>query len=161
MHLNKPNQAFVGNSLLPIKASLHGGYKFFLNKPSKLAAKYRPYEKERSVIATFLYKSQGPYDQLDLGVYFLYEPIMFGLWYRGVPVKKYKEGVNNNESLIFYTGLKYHGLSVGYSYDLTISSLTPGSGGSHEISLIYQWEIFYKNYKPKKHPRKVSCPSFR
>jgi type IX secretion system PorP/SprF family membrane protein len=159
-HLNKPNQAFVGNDKLPIRANFHGGYKFFLEKQSKLPAKYRQNELERSISPTFLYKSQGAYDQLDLGVYATWEPIMFGLWYRGIPIKKYKEGINNNESLVFYVGIKYQGLAFGYSYDLTISSFKPGSGGSHELSLMYQWEIPYKNYKPKKHPRKVSCPSF-
>lgn len=157
-HLNKPNQSFVGESSLPRKMSLHGGYKIFLEEPVK-PGMYHSGRKEKSIIPTFNYKMQGEFDQLDLGVYGIYQHFMAGLWYRGVPVKKYKDGLNNNESLIMLVGVNYMGLSFGYSYDLTISSFKPGSGGAHEISLIYEWEIPYQ-YKGKKRPRKVSCPKF-
>jgi type IX secretion system PorP/SprF family membrane protein len=159
-HLNKPNQAFTGNFRLPIQTSIHGGYKFLLDEDRRLPQKYRLNSKEKSISPTFLYKSQGEYDQLDLGVYAIYEPLMFGLWYRGIPIKKYKEGINNNECLVFMAGIHYMGFTFCYSYDLTISTFKPASGGAHEIAVIYQWEIPYSNYRPKKHPRKVSCPSF-
>lgn len=158
-HLNKPNEAFAGTSSLPVKNSLHAGYKIFLSKPSRPGMQ-KGWSREKSIIPTFMYKLQGLYDQLDVGVYGIYDPFMFGLWYRGIPVKQYKEGVNNHEALIFLAGIHYQGLSFAYSYDLTISSLRPGSGGSHEISLIYEWEIPYNNYKKKKRARKVSCPKF-
>jgi type IX secretion system PorP/SprF family membrane protein len=158
-HFNKPNVAFSGDSRLPVKSSFHGGYKFFLQKPAKAGMYSRPVN-EKSISPTFMYKMQGLYDQFDLGLYLRYDPLMFGLWYRGLPIKKYKEGINNHEALILMAGIHYEGLAFAYSYDLTISTLKPGSGGSHEVSLIYQWEIPYKNYKKKKRARKVSCPSF-
>jgi type IX secretion system PorP/SprF family membrane protein len=157
-HLNEPVQSFTDNTTLPMRMSLHGGYKFFLEKPIQ-GNMYSYAGREKSIIPTFMYKMQGKYDQFDLGVYAIYEPVMFGLWYRGIPIKKYEQGLNNHESLIFLAGLHYQGISFGYSYDLTISSFKPGSGGSHEISLIYEWEIPY-NMKKKKRARKVSCPKF-
>ena len=45
---------------------------------------------------------------------------------------------------------------VGYSYDITISPLTNASGGSHELSLGFNWSC---KDKPKKF-RTISCPSF-
>ena len=158
-HLNRPNQAFVGESRLPRKMSIHGGYKIHLTEPAR-ETMYGEASKERSLTPTFMYKMQGRYDQFDLGLYMIYEPIMFGMWYRGVPVKKYNEGLNNNESLILLAGVYYKGLTLSYSYDFTISAFKPGSGGSHEIAVIYGWEIPYNNYKKKKRRRKVSCPNF-
>jgi type IX secretion system PorP/SprF family membrane protein len=157
-HLNTPNQALAGDSKLPRKMSIHGGYKLYIEEPVA-EGMYHSGRKEKSIIPTFNYKMQGQFDQFDLGVYGIYQHFMAGLWYRGIPVKRYKEGLNNNESLIMLIGVNYMGLSVGYSYDLTISSQRPGSGGAHEISLIYEWEIPYQ-YKGKKRARKVSCPKF-
>lgn len=153
-HLNRPDQSVTEDQKfpLPVKASLHAGYRI------PLQSEYlRRNEKERYVIPTFMYKSQGKFDQLDLGVYFLYEPIMLGMWYRGIPVKS-MESSSNNESLVFLAGLNYEGFTVGYSYDLTISKLGPASGGSHEISLIYEWEVPYR--KKKKVMKKLPCPKF-
>ena len=33
----------------------------------------------------YLFKKQGPYNQLDLGVYWFKNPFVLGLWYRGIP----------------------------------------------------------------------------
>jgi type IX secretion system PorP/SprF family membrane protein len=153
-HLNKPDQSIISDQKfpLPVKTSVQAGYKI------KLENEYlSQYEKEKSFIPTFMYKSQGKFDQLDLGMYFLYEPIMLGMWYRGIPVKNL-EKLPNNESLVFLAGVNYLGLTIGYSYDLTISKLTPSSGGSHEVSLIYEWEVPYRN--KKKVVKKLPCPKF-
>ncbi|MFA9210006.1 MAG: type IX secretion system membrane protein PorP/SprF, partial [Yersinia sp. (in: enterobacteria)] len=39
---------------------------------------------ERSITPAFIYKAQGKFDQLDVGMYLTYEPVVFGLWYRGL-----------------------------------------------------------------------------
>jgi type IX secretion system PorP/SprF family membrane protein len=151
-HLNRPKQSFNHRDFpLPPKISIHGGYNFLLKKQ-----RFNGYSVQRSIIPTFNYRHQGLYDQLDLGVYALYDPIMFGIWYRGIPVKHYQPGFSNNEALVFMVGLHYNGLSIGYSYDFTISRLTPASGGSHEISLIYEWRYPYR----KRIGRPLPCPKF-
>jgi len=44
----------------------------------------------------------------------------------------------------------------GYSYDITVSALSNSTGGSHELSLGFQFECRPK----KKRFRAISCPSF-
>ena len=118
-HLNQPNQSLTNNeSPLYMKLSVHGGYKFDIDDGNKRsAAKY--------VNVAFHYKAQHKFDQLDLGVYYTQEPLVFGLWYRGIPVIKSYEGVLNNDAVAVVLGyiIPELNLSFGYSYDATISRL--------------------------------------
>ena len=50
-------------------------------------------------------------------------------------------------------------LNIGYSYDITISKLGPGSGGSHEFSLVYSWPVRNPR-KPPKDKMVIPCPDF-
>jgi hypothetical protein len=86
------------------------------------------------------------------------DPLVFGLWYRGLPlIKSYSEGYSNHESVILLVGLDYKDrFRIGYSYDITISQLSMSSGGSHEISVIFEWP----GYSKKSRLRRVACPKF-
>jgi type IX secretion system PorP/SprF family membrane protein len=154
-HINTPNQSLTGSvSHLPMKFSLTGGYKIYLKEKRYLA--YLEKEKEVSITPTFLYKAQGKSDQTDIGVYFIYDQLMAGAWYRGLPFKKYT-GFRNNESLVLLLGWKYQTFSFGYSYDFTVSKLqTVGTGGAHELNITYVYAKS-KKYKPMK---RLPCPSF-
>jgi type IX secretion system PorP/SprF family membrane protein len=156
-HLNHPNQSF--NSIisrLPGELNLHGGARIPLSTTRGRSS--RKEYKEIALIPTALYKAQGRFDQLDLGLYLLIEPIMFGVWYRGLPIKHYAKGYSNPESVVAMVGYNYKGLAIGYSYDFVVSSLTLKSGGAHEISLNY---LFGKEAKqPKKRGRRLPCPGF-
>jgi type IX secretion system PorP/SprF family membrane protein len=161
-HLNKPNQSIIDEqSQLPIKLSVHGGFKFFM-KPGVIENGIYSREAERSIAPAIQYRHQGKFDQLDLGLYFTFEPIVLGTWYRGVPFKQV-DGFVNNESLVLLLGFTKLGakdaINVGYSFDYTISRLGMGSGGAHEFSLVYTW--------PMRNPRKppadklvIPCPDF-
>jgi hypothetical protein len=81
---------------------------------------------------------------------------MVGMWYRGIPVKVYKPERTNNDALIFLVGIVHKGISIGYSYDLTISKLTAASGGSHEVTVTYR----VKNKKKKRILKRLPCPEF-
>ena len=61
---------------------------------------------ERSITPNFQYQRQGEFDQLDIGTYLTVEPLVFGLWYRGIPIQEEFPGFNDKESLIFLGG--YH-----------------------------------------------------
>jgi type IX secretion system PorP/SprF family membrane protein len=159
-HLNRPNQSIIGESnRLPMKLSVHGGFKFFMKDGvSKTYA--RPME--RSVAPAVQYRHQGQFDQMDVGLYFTFEPIVLGSWYRGIPFKNVN-GYVNNESIVLLIGFVKLGakdaLNIGYSYDYTISKLGPGSGGAHEFSLVYTWPM----RNPRKPPRDkliIPCPDF-
>lgn len=156
-HLNTPNQSLVdGNSELPIKYSIHSGYRFPL--PTNAGRGYNSDGKERSITPNFQYKRQGEFDQLEIGTYLTFEPIVFGMWYRGIPLQQEFEGFNDKESLIFLVGLTAGNLNIGYSFDYTISELGIASGGAHEISLSYQFPPDPR--RPPKNVRRIPCPKF-
>jgi hypothetical protein len=119
-------------------------------------------EAERSLAPAFQYRHQGQFDQLDLGLYYTAEPLVLGLWYRGVPFKQVN-GFVNNESIVLLLGFTNIGakqsLNIGYSYDYTISKLGSGSGGAHEFSLVYSWPMRDPR-KPPKDKLVIPCPDF-
>jgi len=157
-HVNTPNQSLVdGESRLQLKSSFHGGYRFLLPIGFRRFG-FNDKGLERSLTPTFQYKRQGNFDQLDLGLYLTYEPVVFGLWYRGLPVSQL-ENFPNNESLIALVGLIVGDLNIGYSFDYTLSGLGIQSGGAHEISVTYHFSL----RDPSKPPRSIMrlpCPRF-
>jgi len=137
-HINKPNESLTGNNgIVPMKYSIHGGNEF---KLVDLNAR----KSNRNINLAFNYRGQQKFDQLDLGFYYNHDPIVIGLWYRGIPlIKSYAAGYQNNDAIILMAGYEISqtrsSFRVGYSYDMTISRLSSNSAGSHEISLIYEF----------------------
>lgn len=163
-HLNTPQQSFdedVAINELPMKFSVHGGLRIEMN-PGVIGNGMFSRKQERSLTPTFQYKSQGEFDQLDLGMYLTLEPVILGVWYRGLPMKSL-EGFNNNESLVMLVGFTKRGkedvFNIGYSYDYTISRLGAASGGAHEVSLSYIWSTRDPR-KPPKNVMMIPCPDF-
>jgi type IX secretion system PorP/SprF family membrane protein len=161
-HLNLPNQSPIKSSpdRLPAKFALTGGYKIPLIHKKYMA--YMEEETEISLTPTFHYKSQGKSDQLDLGAYVRYSEILFGMWYRGIPVKHYRtaEGdrIQNNESIVAMVGFKYQSFSITYSYDIVVSRLgTYNPGGSHELNITW---VHHHHKKKHKQMKRLPCPSF-
>jgi type IX secretion system PorP/SprF family membrane protein len=151
-HVLEPNQSIDdGDAPLPRKFSVHGGYRIPLN-PSTTKTGIG----ERSITPSFNYRSQGNFDQLDLGAYFTIDPILVGLWYRGIPIKNL-DGVVNNESIIFMIGMQTNRATFGYSYDYTLSDLGIGTGGAHEISIAYSFSLG-DPLKPSADVRRLKCP---
>jgi len=150
-HLNRPNQSLVGQeSALPIKYSMHGGYKFKLAKFSN--------DKDMYVSPSFNYKAQAKFDQLDFGLYYSYSSITFGLWYRGIPVlKAYEPGEPNNDAVAVIVGYAKNSFKIAYSYDITISKLSTSTSGSHELTLSY---IHCSNKSKRKKRGMVPCAKF-
>lgn len=152
-HLSQPNASLTGDQIpLPVTLSLHGGYRFVLEEKSRNDLK-------RYFSPAFNYRHQQKYDQLDIGVYYYHLPLNIGLWYRGLPFKKYGPTYTSQESVAVLIGfdLTSYNLRMGYSYDITVSNLGVGNSlGAHEISLIY--EIAQKKKRNKK--VLVSCPKF-
>ncbi|MFZ6011643.1 MAG: type IX secretion system membrane protein PorP/SprF [Bacteroidota bacterium] len=161
-HLNKPNQSIVDEkSPLPVKLSVHGGFKFFM-KPGVVGSGVYARKGERSIAPAIQYRHQGSFDQMDLGLYFTFEPLVLGTWYRGVPFKKLNNFVNN-ESIVLLLGFMKLGakdaINIGYSFDYTISKLGASSGGAHEFSLVYTWPMRNPR-KPPKEKLVIPCPDF-
>ena len=108
---------------------------------------------------SFVYKRQGNFDQLDMGVSFLYSPVMLGLWYRGIPIR---QNVNDNishDAVVVILGFQFEKVEIAYSYDFTVSELGPISGGTHEVSLKYKLAI-NTQARVKKREKLIPCPTF-
>lgn len=156
-HLLEPNQSFLDESSpLPRKYSAHLGYKILL--PTKTDLSLPSGFREVSLTPTAQYKFQGPFSQLDMGMYFTYEPVVFGMWYRGLPFKPVND-IPNNESLVVLVGVSTNGLNIGYSFDYTLSNLSIASGGAHEISIRYEFFLGDPR-KPPRNVREIPCPRF-
>lgn len=151
-HLTQPNSSLTGDRVpLPLSIGLHGGYRFVIEQKSK--------ELKRYFSPTFNYRHEQKYDQLDIGLYYYHLPLNVGIWYRGLPFKKYAATYSSRESIALLIGFDItdYNFRVGYSYDLTISNLgVANSLGAHEVSLIY--EIAKKKKRNKR--VLVSCPKF-
>ena len=134
-HINEPNQSFLGGeSRLAKKFSLHAGYKLNLGDGRRLRTVSYQFQ-ERSVTFAVNYKKQAGFNQLDAGMQFYFQPLVIGGWYRGIPVQTVDKVVKN-ESIIALLGLEITSdMSIGYSYDFTVSSLAGSAGGAHEFSL--------------------------
>lgn len=142
-HITQPDQSFLLETTnLPIKSSIHGGYNITLNEDIKG-------ENGSSITFAFNYKQQQKWNQLDIGAYHNKGVLVVGMWYRGIPIfKKYKAGYSNNDAIILLIGFQTKGLKIGYSYDITISKLAGNTGGSHEMSIVYEYP--YKKKRRKK-----------
>lgn len=157
-HITQPNISFVDGQMseLPVKFSAHGGYRFDLAGGS--ASNFmNDRSGTRDLTLAFNYKNQGPFTQLDLGAQVNIQPLVLGVWYRGIPVSEVTQ--TNHEAVIALVGISLgNGLDVGYSHDFTISSLGNGNtGGANEISLRYS----FLAGSAKGAGRKSSMPCFK
>ena len=70
-----------------------------------------------------LYRVQGEFQQLNLGCYVSKGPLVGGIWHRGF----FSE--DTRDALIVLVGVETGMMRFGYSYDITISDLTPPQVG--------------------------------
>lgn len=148
-HLFTPKQSFYGDeSKLPVKFNLFGGVRIIGH--TRLRTKLI----EALSIATN-FQTQGRFYQTDIGVYYLKSPLIFGLWYRGIPFMTSQAG----DAVIGLIGIKTDNLHIGYSYDFTISNLISSTGGAHEISIVYEFSTFNLGTM-RRRMRAIPCPEF-
>ncbi|MDH5366159.1 MAG: type IX secretion system membrane protein PorP/SprF [Cyclobacteriaceae bacterium] len=153
-HMNQPNQSLLGEeSRLPMKTSVHAGVRIPLYTG--------PFRRNQnsSIAPSFVYKKQGDFDQLDIGLHFLYEPIIVGLWYRGIPLQQNVKDNISQDAIALILGMRLDFIDVGYSYDFTISELGPTVGGAHEISISYTFDVKTKK-RMKRKDKFIPCPTF-
>lgn len=137
-HLAEPNESLVqGNSPLPRKYTGHAGAVIPLSE-----SKYS--DNDAQISPNILFRQQGTFQQLNLGLYITKSNFWGGVWYR------------NADAFILLVGMQSQGFKIGYSYDVTTSKLTLATAGSHEISL----GLNFTCKPPRKRYRTVSCPSF-
>lgn len=141
-HLTQPNESLLGNSSdpngrLPMKITGHAG--------AMIPMDSHGYGKSKNFISpNVLFRQQGTFTQLNMGLYIKNGALTYGVWYR------------NKDAFIATIGLESDNFRLGYSYDVTLSKLGIASGGSHEVSM----GIVFPCKPKKKRYRTISCPSF-
>jgi type IX secretion system PorP/SprF family membrane protein len=148
-HLLTPKQSFYGDDTkVPIRFNAYGGVR--LLGTGRLRKKLI---EALSVAANF--QVQGHFFQSDIGLYYYKSPLIFGLWYRGIPLVTSQAG----DAIIGLIGIKTRQLHIGYSYDFTISNLIASTGGAHEISIVYEFNSFTLG-SSRKRIHAIPCPEF-
>jgi type IX secretion system PorP/SprF family membrane protein len=133
-HLNTPNVSLlVGNSPLPMRFGLHGGYNFRFNLISGEDAKIL------TVTPNFFYQFQNGFDMLVGGAYMNFANFTFGAFGR------------SNDALLGILGYDFKFGRVSYSYDYTTSQLTNATGGSHELSLSWRFGVNRQTQLTREH----------
>jgi len=144
-HILMPNVSlYADKHRVPIKVSVFGGIE--LVRKSRLL---KP--DEETMTLAYLFKQQGPYTQLDLGVYWFKNPFVLGLWYRGIPPFNSQRG----DAFIILGGYRTKNFNIGLSYDVTISNLIGQAVGSLEVSMSFKFAIPRRSKKGE-----VPCPEF-
>jgi type IX secretion system PorP/SprF family membrane protein len=154
-HMNSPNLSILNDvSRLEMKTTIHGG--------AKLTLTSGPREQDRASYLTpsFIFRKQGQITQLDFGLNYHIDPISIGVWYRGKPFETNYIGTVNQDALILTLGMYLKTLTIGYSYDFSISELSTTSGGAHEIAIVYEFVAKPLHKGVKKRNRLIPCPTF-
>ncbi len=163
-HLLTPNQSLTaGDANVVMKVSVFGGAKIPLKNKQSRMQRVRYGREQESVNFVGHYRYQGGTDQLDLGAYWERDPLVLGAWFRGIPIKGFAAGSGDNyeniDALIVLVGVKLkNDVSIGYSFDVTVSRLLNHTGGSHEISLVYKFNKNGGNLRDMH--TIIPCPAF-
>lgn len=139
-HLTEPNESLLNNTgeaYIPMKFSGHAGYEIQLGGSGYQST-------DASISPNVLYRYQGGFQQLNLGLYVKKGNIVGGVWYR------------DRDAFIALLGIETDRFQIGYSYDVTVSKLANASAGSHELSLMLKFDC---KPPPRKY-RTINCPSF-
>jgi type IX secretion system PorP/SprF family membrane protein len=138
-HINSPGKDLTDQiATLPMKITLHGGLNLLsLNKHGDIAPV--------SGYPGFVFRKQGPFSQLDLGINFSKDAhkdgwgYVVGGWYRGMFISSsVGENVRKQDALVALGGITMGDLTFTYSYDIILSPLSPYAGGTHELSIVFE-----------------------
>ncbi len=147
-HLTQPENGFYDNSdsKLLMKVTAHAGATINLTQGSF------GYNNTEDLILSpnVLYQQQEKFHQLNIGLYAKKYPFIGGLWFR--------HNFENADALIILVGFQQSSYRIGYSYDFTLSKLSNGSGGAHEIS--FAWEFCIYKGEKRKVIKAINAPSF-
>lgn len=148
-HLLTPRTSFYGDeAVVPVKVNLFGGIQV-LRKTRLLSTV------QESLSFAINFQKQGSFYQSDAGVYYYRNPLIFGLWYRGIPLITSQAG----DAIIGLVGIKTGQLHIGYSYDFTISNLISSTAGAHELSLIFEFNNLSLGQR-RNRMKSIPCPEF-
>lgn len=123
-HFTQPDEGFGGESRLPFLLNAHIAY------TAKLAERFR-------LMGSFMYSRQQDFEMFVPNIAFNFYGMRVGSGFRA--------SLKNFDSVIISTGYSRKWFSVGYSYDITVSSLgNSTTGGSHEVNLQFRFNCSNK-----------------
>lgn len=143
-HLTQPDESFFITSKLPMKITAHTGF----NIP--LGRKRLSNSIQNLLIPNIVFQKQGQFNQLTSSISFSRSAISGGLGYRASDFAP--------DAVVILLGFtpEEAAWGVGYSYDVTVSSLGADLGGAHEISLSYKFPCKIRG----KSIKAIKCPKF-
>jgi type IX secretion system PorP/SprF family membrane protein len=144
-HLMRPTSSLSRlDGRVPMQWSQFGGINFKLNKGLGSAP--------QALSVNYLFKMSQDFYQFDIGANWYRSPLLLGIAWRGLPA--FSKNYVSYDAVVLTVGMGFNNLAIGYSYDFTISSLGPSTGGSHEITLSFAFN------EGKKSNRKgaIPCP---
>ena len=147
VNLTRPKNGFISYNRLPIRLTANAGMRFNLRRDMR---RTNAFFGQPVISPNIIYQHQGKFNELNYGLYLDWSPFVFGTWYRQ------SMSFGNSDAVVLLFGLQWRDYKIGYSYDITVSSLSNVSGGAHEISLGAKLPCPEK----KKKVRSIKCPSF-
>lgn len=141
-HINSPFVNFfetdeVEGVRLPTRITFHGGAQIPLDG---FRARSRIF-----VSPSIMFLKQGNIGQINAGAHFQLDRLILGTYFR--------QTFRNPDAIIFMAGMKVDMFRIIYSFDATISKLTLGSGGAHEVGILV-------NFGNRKDSKYVDCLDF-
>lgn len=129
-HMNSPNIDFIDDltgdqGILPLRFSFNAGTQINLDR-GNIA------ENGTFISPNLLFVKQQDFWQINAGAYINVLQVFGGAWYR--------HAGSNGDSVIASVGVKSGIFKISYSFDYTVSGLTIGSGGSHEIGVVMNFD---------------------
>lgn len=141
-HMTEPDDFHLVEGRLPMKMTYHAGAQIPLGRRTSIGGN------GTTLNPSILYQQQGAFQQLNTIISLTREMFTGGISYR--------HAFENPDAITALLGFTVDRLSIGYTYDFTLSDLSNKGGGAHEVSLSFQLPC-----KPKKKKYKtINCPKF-
>jgi type IX secretion system PorP/SprF family membrane protein len=148
-HLSQPKDAFLGDRSLPMRFVFHANANLLFNDLI-----YSP---------GIIFEQQNEFQTFTAGVNFVNRPFTFGIWFRN---RNAALSYRRYDSFIFTAGLNLPSQTatswrVMYGFDMTISRLKTSSYGTHELSLVIDFNdrMLFRKYVAKRAlRRRYQCP---
>lgn len=141
-HILQPRETFQAddNSRRKLRFNAHAGTVIKTNERNNVF--FSP---------NIMYTYQSNFNQIALGMYFNYQFMYGGLWYRHT--------FENSDAVMFLVGINKGPIRFGYSYDITLSKLSGNSGGAHEISITIRPKGGDNSINPNNRAGLIECPA--
>jgi type IX secretion system PorP/SprF family membrane protein len=148
-NLMRPVSSFSHlQSRIPMQWTQFGGCNFRLNRGLGSASQILSV----NYLAKIAQWSSATFYQFEVGANWIRSPLLLGVAWRGLP--NFKSPYSSYDAVIITAGVAFGNFTVGYSYDFTVSSLGPATGGSHEVTLSFSFNEGNRNDRKSSIP----CP---